>query len=93
MPTVLELLDHAVLHVAALWYHFSLVLQGPPPGGIKATERGEVKAVCSDILKCWLRGEWPWEEGVELVHHVGGSAELPERGVSLEHCRSLQAAQ
>ena len=32
-PTVLELLDHAVLHVAARWYHFGLVLQGPPPGG------------------------------------------------------------
>ena len=60
---------------------------------IKATERGEVEASCSDMLKCWLRGEWPWEGGVELVHCVGGSAEVPQRGVSLEHCRSLQAAQ
>ena len=60
---------------------------------IKATERGEVEAGCSDMLKCWLRGEWPQEGGVELVHCVGGSAEVPQTGVSLEHCRSLQAAQ
>ena len=26
--TVLELLDHIVLHVAIRWYHFGLVLQG-----------------------------------------------------------------
>ena len=60
---------------------------------IKATERGEVEADCSDRLKCWLRGEWPWEGGVELVHRVGGSTEVPQRGVSLEQCHSLQAAQ
>ena len=59
---------------------------------IKDTERGEVEAGCSDMLKCWLRGEWPLEGGVELVHRVG-SAEVPQTRVSLEHCRSLQAAQ
>ena len=60
---------------------------------IKVTARGEVEAGCSDMLKFWLRGEWHWEGGVELVHCVGGSAEVPQRGVSLEHCHSLQAAQ
>ena len=59
----------------------------------KATKRSEVEAGCSDMLKCWLRGEWSWEGGVELVHRVGGSAEVHQTGVSLEHCRSLQAAQ
>ena len=61
--------------------------------GIEATERDEVEAGCSDMFKCWLRGEWPWEGGVKLVHCDGSSAEVPQRGVSLEHCRSLQAAQ
>ena len=60
---------------------------------IKDTERGEVEAGCSDMLKRWLRGAWPREGGVDFVHRVGGSAEVPQTGVSLEHCRSLQAAQ
>ena len=60
---------------------------------IKVTKMGEVETGCSDMLKCRLRGEWPWEGGVELVHRVGGSAEVPQRGVSLEQCCSLQAAQ
>ena len=37
---------------------------------IKDTKRGEVEAGCSDMLKCWLRGEWPREGGMELVHCV-----------------------
>ena len=57
---------------------------------IKATERGEVEADCSDMLKCWLRGEWPWEGGVELVHCVGAVQRClrPESAWSTAaHCR------
>ena len=82
----MELLDHAVLHMAARWYHFGLVLQGPPPGGHQGHREGEVVAGCSEMLKCWLRGEWAWEGGVELGHCVGGSSEVPQTGVSLESC-------
>ena len=51
---MLELLDHVVLRVAACWYHFGLALGVED---IKAAERGEVQACCTDMLKCWLRGE------------------------------------
>ena len=61
---------------------------------IKDTERGtQVVAGCSDMLKCWLRGEWPPEGRVELAHRVGDCAEVPQTGVRLEHCCSLQAVQ
>ena len=83
-PTILELLDHAVLRplcgVSACWY--PLVLQGPPPEDIKSTERGEVEAGCSDMLKCWLRGRghrrgraglscWGWGRGVSEGRQLG----------------------
>ena len=49
-----------VLHVAARWYHFGLALgvEDYFLEDIKATERGEVEACCTDMLKRWLRGEW-----------------------------------
>ena len=53
-PTMLKLLDHVVLRVAACWYHFGLTLEVED---IKATERGEVEACCTDLLKHWLREE------------------------------------
>ena len=58
-PTILELLDHVVLRVAARWYHFGLALgvEDYLLEDIKATERGEVEACCTDMLKRWLRGE------------------------------------
>ena len=58
-PTLLELLDHVVLCVAARWYHFGLALgvEDYLLEDIKATERSEVQARCTDMLKCWLRGE------------------------------------
>ena len=48
-------------------------------------------AGCSDMLKCWLRGEWPPAGGEELGHCVRGSAEVPQTGVSLEHCCMVTA--
>ena len=56
---MLELLDHVVLRVAARWYHFGLALgvEDYLLEDIKATERGEVEACCTDMLKRWLRGE------------------------------------
>ena len=58
-PTMPELLDHVVLRVAARWYHFGLALRVEDYllEDIKATERGEVEACCTDMLKRWLRGE------------------------------------
>ena len=58
-PTMLELLGHVVLRVAARWYHFGLALgvEDYLLEDIKATERGEVEACCTDMLKRWLRGE------------------------------------
>ena len=58
-PTMLELLDHVVLRVAARWYHFGLALgvEDYLLEDIKATERGEVETCCTDMLKRWLRGE------------------------------------
>ena len=58
-PAMLELLDHVVLRVAARWYHFGLALgvEDYLLEDIKATERGEVEACCTDMLKRWLRGE------------------------------------
>ena len=56
---------------------------------IKATERGEVEADSSDMLKCCLRGVWLPDGGVELVHRVGGTVEVSQTGVSLEHCHAL----
>ena len=58
-PTMLKLLDHVVLRVAAHWYHFGLSLgvEDYLLEDIKATERGEVQACCTDMLKRWLRGE------------------------------------
>ena len=58
-PTMLELLDHVVLRVAAHWYHFGLALgvEDYLLDDINATERGEVEACCTDMLKHRLRGE------------------------------------
>ena len=58
-PTMLELLDHVVLRVAARWYHFGLAfgVEDYLLEDIKATERGEVEACCADMIKRWLRGE------------------------------------
>ena len=50
-PTMLELLDHVVLRVAARWYHFGLAL------GVKDYLLEDIKACCTDMLKRWLRGE------------------------------------
>ena len=58
-PTLLELLGHVVLRVAARWYHSGLALgvEVYLLEDIKAIERGEVQARCTDMLKYWLRGE------------------------------------
>ena len=64
---MLELLDHVVLCAATHWYH-----SGPSLGvedylleDIEATEKDEVQACCTDMLKRWLRGSGPREGGEE----------------------------
>ena len=60
--TMLELLDQlSSVWCVRLLVPFGLVLQGPPLGDIKS--RGEVEAGCSDMLKCWLRGDGPRKGG------------------------------
>ena len=58
-PTMLELLDHVVLRVAAHWDHLGLALRMEDYllDIIKANMRGEVVACCTDMLKRWLRKE------------------------------------
>ena len=91
-PTMLELLDHVVLRVAARWYHFGLALgvEDYLLEDIKATERGEVEACCTDMLKRWLRGEratggkersWSTVLGV-----VQGASDWWQLQALLEHC-------
>ena len=58
-PTLREVRDHIVCRVAAHWYHFGLTLRVEDYllENIKATERGDVQACCTDMLRRWLRGE------------------------------------
>ena len=88
--TVMELLDLAVLHMAARWYHFGLVLQGSPPGGHQGHREGEVVAGCSEMLKCWLRGEWAEREEWSWVTVLGAVQRcLRQESVwrTASHCR------
>ena len=89
-PTMLELLDHVVLRVAARWYHFGLALgvEDYLLEDIKATERGEVEACCTDML---VDMEVIHKrDDCRLVYRIEGSAEVPQMGwqlqALLEHC-------
>ena len=56
---MLDLCGCVARRVAARWYDIGLALevQDYLLDNIKATERGEVEACCTVMLKCWLRGE------------------------------------
>ena len=91
-PTMLELLDHVVLRVAARWYHFGLALgvEDYLLEDIKATERGEVEACCADMLKSWPEGSGPQEgrsvAGLLCWEQCRGASDGRQLHTLLEHC-------
>ena len=83
----------SVLHVAARWYHFGLVLQGPPTGGTTRPPRGvrwRLAAVtCSSAGSEGSghgREEWSWSTVLGAVQRCL----RPESAWSTAaHCRQL----
>ena len=91
-PTMLELLTTLCCDVSACWYLFVLSLKdhlqrtSNPPRGVRWRPAA---VTCPSAGSEW-RGH---RRGAELVHRVGGGAEVSRTGGSLEQCWSLQAAQ
>ena len=58
-PTMQELLDHVVRHVAARWYEFGIYLKMDCYllDNTKADEGAKVRACCIDMFKHWLNKE------------------------------------
>ena len=89
---MLELLDHVVLCVAARWYHFGLALgvEDYLLEDIKATERGEVEACCTDMLKRWPEGSGPQEgrsvAGLLCWEQFRSASDKRQLHALLEHC-------